>query len=185
MGARSTTTSPAARSRFVRIEPLLDSRRRRRSRSRSRRATARARKRAQPGRQGRPRNRSGPVPEPYARRPRHRRAPLPRDAAAARGLAGAAAEIPRATGASTSAAPVVERRDRKAIVTMSNPRFLNAEDASTIDAHEIAADLCLLDSESAICILRGDRVSPSQICRAAHLQQRHQSDAALSRQDPL
>ena len=54
---------------------------------------------------------------------------------------------------------IVERRDRKAIVTMSNPRFLNAEDASNLDANEIATDLCLLDPETAICILRGDHVA--------------------------
>ncbi len=52
----------------------------------------------------------------------------------------------------------VERRARKAYVTAGNPRFLNAEDNSNLDACEIAADLCLLDPEVSICILRGARV---------------------------
>jgi thioesterase DpgC len=54
---------------------------------------------------------------------------------------------------------IVERRGRKAILTMSNPRFLNAEDAGNLDANEIATDLCLLDPQIAICILRGDHVT--------------------------
>lgn len=39
-----------------------------------------------------------------------------------------------------------------------NPRHLNAEDDTTIDAAEIAADIALLDPDSQIGVLRGDRV---------------------------
>lgn len=49
----------------------------------------------------------------------------------------------------------VERRGAASVVTMNNPRFLNAEDATTLDAVEIAADLALLDRETSACVLRG------------------------------
>ncbi|TAK47316.1 MAG: enoyl-CoA hydratase/isomerase family protein [Xanthobacteraceae bacterium] len=51
-----------------------------------------------------------------------------------------------------------ERRGKSTVAVMSNRRFLNAEDDSTLAAAEIAVDLCLLDPESQICILRGDRI---------------------------
>src|SRR5204862_2728393 len=41
------------------------------------------------------------------------------------------------------------------IVTTRNPRFLNAEDESTIDGFEIAIDVATLDRHSEICVLRG------------------------------
>jgi (3,5-dihydroxyphenyl)acetyl-CoA 1,2-dioxygenase len=62
------------------------------------------------------------------------------------------------TGRVDLGAAIVERRGRKAIVTTRNPRFLNSEDNGNLDACEIAADLCLLDKQISICILRGDRV---------------------------
>ena len=49
----------------------------------------------------------------------------------------------------------VERKGRMSIVTMRNPRFLNAEDDSNVDTIEIAVDLALLDPETEMCILRG------------------------------
>jgi thioesterase DpgC len=52
----------------------------------------------------------------------------------------------------------VERREGVAFVTMRNPRFLNAEDESSLDGLETAVDLCLLDPECHICLLRGDYV---------------------------
>ena len=52
----------------------------------------------------------------------------------------------------------VERREGIAFLTMRNPRFLNAEDESSLDGLETAVDLALLDSESQICLLRGDYV---------------------------
>jgi thioesterase DpgC len=50
------------------------------------------------------------------------------------------------------------RRGGVSIAEMRNPRYLNAEDETTIDSLETALDLCLLDPESAICVLRGGRV---------------------------
>jgi (3,5-dihydroxyphenyl)acetyl-CoA 1,2-dioxygenase len=52
----------------------------------------------------------------------------------------------------------VERRGKAAFVTMRNPRFLNAEDTSTIPPQEIAVDLATLDPHSEIAVLRGDVV---------------------------
>jgi (3,5-dihydroxyphenyl)acetyl-CoA 1,2-dioxygenase len=52
----------------------------------------------------------------------------------------------------------VERRGKAAIVTVHNPRFLNAEDDDTLDDTETAADIAILDPLSEICVLRGDVV---------------------------
>ena len=52
----------------------------------------------------------------------------------------------------------IERRGKAAVVTMRNRRFLNAEDETTLDDIETAADLALLDPETDIAVLRGDRV---------------------------
>ena len=52
----------------------------------------------------------------------------------------------------------IERRGKAAIVTYDNPRFLNAEDQTTLDAMEICVDLALLDREIAIAVLRGATV---------------------------
>ena len=52
----------------------------------------------------------------------------------------------------------VERRGNCAVVTMKNPRFLNAEDQTTIDAMEICVDLALLDPSVAVGVLRGGAV---------------------------
>jgi thioesterase DpgC len=49
----------------------------------------------------------------------------------------------------------VERRGKAAIVTVQNPRFLNAEDDDTLDDTETAADIAMLDPLSEICVLRG------------------------------
>ena len=53
----------------------------------------------------------------------------------------------------------VRREGRASIVTMQNPRFLNAEDESTLGPLETAIDLALLDPKSEICVLRGGSVS--------------------------
>ena len=50
----------------------------------------------------------------------------------------------------------IERRGKAAYVTMRNPRFLNAEDTSTIPDQETAVDLATLDPQSDIAVLRGD-----------------------------
>ncbi|MGI8524654.1 MAG: enoyl-CoA hydratase/isomerase family protein [Pseudolabrys sp.] len=52
----------------------------------------------------------------------------------------------------------VERKGKAAIVTLQNPRFLNAEDDSTLDDTETAADIAILDPTNQICVLRGGKV---------------------------
>jgi enoyl-CoA hydratase/carnithine racemase len=52
----------------------------------------------------------------------------------------------------------VERKGKAAVVTVKNPRFLNAEDDDTLDDTETAADIAILDPMSEICVLRGDVV---------------------------
>jgi thioesterase DpgC len=52
----------------------------------------------------------------------------------------------------------VERRGKAAIVTIRNPRFLNAEDDDTLDDTESAVDMAIFDPMSEICVLRGDVV---------------------------
>jgi (3,5-dihydroxyphenyl)acetyl-CoA 1,2-dioxygenase len=49
----------------------------------------------------------------------------------------------------------VERRGKASFVTLKNPRFLNAEDQTTIDGTEICVDLALLDPVTEIAVLRG------------------------------
>ena len=44
---------------------------------------------------------------------------------------------------------------RRSMLTASNPRFLNAEDDSTLDAMEIAVDVAILDPATEIAVLRG------------------------------
>jgi thioesterase DpgC len=52
----------------------------------------------------------------------------------------------------------IERRGRAVHLTMRNPRYLNAEDQTTIDAFEIAVDLATLDPNTDIAVLRGGTV---------------------------
>jgi thioesterase DpgC len=49
----------------------------------------------------------------------------------------------------------LERHGRVVHLIMSNPRFLNAEDQTTIDAMEIGVDVATLDRASDIAVLRG------------------------------
>ena len=56
------------------------------------------------------------------------------------------------------AGATLERRGKAAQVIMRNPRFLNAEDETTIDGLEIAIDVATLDLSTDIAILRGDVV---------------------------
>ena len=58
-------------------------------------------------------------------------------------------------GAVDLGAATVERRGKAALLTMKNPRFLNAEDQTTIDAMEIAVDLAILDPATEIAVVRG------------------------------
>jgi thioesterase DpgC len=52
----------------------------------------------------------------------------------------------------------VERKGKAAIVTIQNPRYLNAEDAYTLADTETATDIAILDPMSEICVLRGGKV---------------------------
>jgi thioesterase DpgC len=52
----------------------------------------------------------------------------------------------------------VERHGKAAVLLLANKRFLNSEDASTQQATEIAADVCTLDPESEVAVLRGEVV---------------------------
>ncbi len=52
----------------------------------------------------------------------------------------------------------LERDGGVSVVTMSNPRYLNAEDATTLDGLEMAIDLALLDPATELCVLRGGPV---------------------------
>jgi thioesterase DpgC len=49
----------------------------------------------------------------------------------------------------------VERQGKAAVVTIKNPRFLNAEDDDTLGDTETATDIAILDPLSEICVLRG------------------------------
>ena len=53
----------------------------------------------------------------------------------------------------------VHREGKAAVVTMTNPRHLNAEDESTLGPLEMAIDLALLDTRTDICVLRGGTVT--------------------------
>jgi (3,5-dihydroxyphenyl)acetyl-CoA 1,2-dioxygenase len=52
----------------------------------------------------------------------------------------------------------LERQGKAAVVTMRNPRFLNAEDETTLDGLETAIDVATLDTKADIAVLRGDTV---------------------------
>jgi len=76
--------------------------------------------------------------------------PLPESAEAAARLA--------ADGRLELGPVTVERRGRAAHVTPSNPRFLNAEDNTTLRLMEAAVDAAILDPASEIIVLRGGAV---------------------------
>jgi (3,5-dihydroxyphenyl)acetyl-CoA 1,2-dioxygenase len=64
-----------------------------------------------------------------------------------------------ANGVLELAGAKLQRQGKAVVLTMRNPRFLNAEDESTIDGMEIAVDVALLDSKSELVVLRGDTVT--------------------------
>jgi thioesterase DpgC len=51
------------------------------------------------------------------------------------------------------------RQGKAAILTLRNPRYLNAEDETTLDGFEIALDVALLDAKTELIVLRGDTVT--------------------------
>lgn len=62
------------------------------------------------------------------------------------------------TGRVDLGAAEVFRKTKASYVVQKNPRHLNAEDDTTLDAAEIASDLAILDPQTAICVLRGGPV---------------------------
>ena len=64
----------------------------------------------------------------------------------------------KARGALDLGTAAVMRQGKAATVFMRNPRYLNAEDESTLQQTEIAVDLAILDPKSELCVLRGDTV---------------------------
>jgi enoyl-CoA hydratase/carnithine racemase len=63
-----------------------------------------------------------------------------------------------AKGALDFGTAAIERRGKASIVLLKNPRFLNAEDDTTLHNVETAVDLALLDPATEIAVLRGDLV---------------------------
>jgi (3,5-dihydroxyphenyl)acetyl-CoA 1,2-dioxygenase len=53
----------------------------------------------------------------------------------------------------------LHRQGKAAVVTLRNPKYLNAEDETTLGGLETAVDVALLDRQSEICVLRGDTVT--------------------------
>jgi thioesterase DpgC len=51
------------------------------------------------------------------------------------------------------------RRGKAAVITLRNPRVLNAEDETTLEGMEIATDVALLDKKTELVVLRGDTVT--------------------------
>ena len=67
----------------------------------------------------------------------------------------AALQTFRAKGVLQLAGAEVRRQGKAAVVTMQNPRFLNAEDESTIPGLETAIDVATMDEGTEVCVLRG------------------------------
>ncbi len=53
----------------------------------------------------------------------------------------------------------VKRMGKASVVTMQNPRYLNAEDETTLPGLETAIDIALLDPKTQVCVLRGGTVT--------------------------
>jgi thioesterase DpgC len=52
----------------------------------------------------------------------------------------------------------IRRQGKASIITLTNPRYLNAEDETTLPGAETAVDVALLDPQTEVCVLRGDVV---------------------------
>src|SRR5258708_854616 len=63
-----------------------------------------------------------------------------------------------ARGAIDLGAATVQRVGKACLVQMRHPRFLNAEDDTTIEAIETAVGLAILDPGTEVAVLRGDTV---------------------------
>src|SRR6516225_2704843 len=124
------------------------------ARPRSDGAGDRRRGRFHPARQERPRDRSGPVSLGGARQRALRRhlchaMLLPRVEAQALLPQLERDGVVKLDGAS------VHRAGNAAVVTQDNPRFLNAEDQTSLDGAEICVDLALLDPAAEVAVMRG------------------------------
>jgi enoyl-CoA hydratase/carnithine racemase len=53
----------------------------------------------------------------------------------------------------------LKREGKASILTARNPRYLNAEDETTLASMEMAVDLALLDPKTEVCVVRGDVVT--------------------------
>jgi thioesterase DpgC len=53
----------------------------------------------------------------------------------------------------------LSRQGKAVVLTMRNPRYLNAEDETTLEGMEVAVDVALMDRQSELCVLRGDTVT--------------------------
>jgi (3,5-dihydroxyphenyl)acetyl-CoA 1,2-dioxygenase len=53
----------------------------------------------------------------------------------------------------------LKRHGKASVLTLSNPRYLNAEDETTIAGTETAIDVALLDAKTEVCVLRGGAVT--------------------------
>jgi thioesterase DpgC len=62
------------------------------------------------------------------------------------------------TGAADFQGASLRREGKASILTLRNPRYLNAEDESTLEGTETAVDLALLDPRTEVCVLRGGPV---------------------------
>jgi thioesterase DpgC len=62
------------------------------------------------------------------------------------------------TGAVDLGGAHIARQGNASVVTMRNPRHLNAEDETTLGALETAIDLATLDPQTQVCVLRGAEV---------------------------
>jgi thioesterase DpgC len=62
------------------------------------------------------------------------------------------------TGALDLGGAHIARQGKASVVTMRNPRHLNAEDETTLGALETAIDLATLDPQTQVCVLRGAEV---------------------------
>ena len=113
------------------------------------------RKRIDAEREGRRRDRPGHFPGAGAGAARKRHASLRSHAAAEDRKRSSACRNSSARASSISARRASSGKARPAIVTVNNPRFLNAEDDDTLDDTETAADIAILDPLSEICVLRG------------------------------
>lgn len=61
-------------------------------------------------------------------------------------------------GAIDLGAVTLTRRGKAVHLTMKNPRFLNAEDQTTLDTMETGVDVAILDPTTSIAVVRGDVV---------------------------